>query len=412
MPKVFYSHLRQSLASAGWILSLLTLLWVLSASAAGPSVLIAGYDSDNVVQFDLTTGKWKEIARLPQGSQPRGITVNEHGEIFVGLHGGKKNLVRLEPGKNSTRMTDVTGPIGRFGPGILAAGQNKIWAAGDTDRVIYQIDPASGEVVAPPQYRNCCNLVGLATSGNTLYAAEYFQRSILRYDLTTNTAEGVRFINKSPNLNRPVGLVIGHNGNLFVANGLEPTIVEFNLKTGDYVRTFVNLGMGGKEGIHGILYVPDTKHYYIASGSSLYEADLEGNLTASYNSPALKKAYGIALVPAGVNVVAKPRKSPAPVTNTVTTASLTPAPPAIADAAVEIPHQQVTLLKLVPTTPGRLSIAGAPGKRYRVMATTDFLTWDAIADVDNPTGEIDFTDTEANRFDKRFYRLEEINPDK
>lgn len=371
-----------------------------SALAAGPSVVIAGYDSDNVVQFDLTTGRWTEIAQLPKGSQPRGITVGESGEIFVGLHGGKKNLVKLVPGKDSTQMTDVTESIGRFGPGILVAGQGKIWAAGDTDRVLYRIDPTSGQVEAPEKYRNRYNLVGLAASGDVLYAAEYFQRSIMRYDLHSEKSTGKRFINQSPHLNRPVGLTIGHNGNLFVANGLEPTIVEFDSKTGEYISTFVNLGMGGKEGIHGIIYVPETKHYYIATGSTLYETDQAGNVTASYNSPALKKAYGIALIPAQKNLQASARPAP-------TTAHSSPAP-----AATALAHQPVTLLKLSPMTPGRLNITGSTGKRYRVMATTDFLTWDAIGEINTTNPNAEFIDPEADRFDRRFYRLEVIGNEK
>lgn len=376
-----------------------------ATAIAGPSVVIAGYDSDNVVKFDLTTGSWTEIAQLPKGSQPRGITVGESGEIFVGLHGGKKNLVKLVPGQDSTQMTDVTESIGRFGPGILVAGQGKIWAAGDTDRVIYRIDPSSGQVEAPKQYRNRYNLVGLAASGDVLYAAEYFQRSIMRYDLKAETAAGDRFINKSPHLNRPVGLAIGHNGNLFVANGLEPTIVEFDSKTGEYVSTFVNLGMGGKEGIHGILYVPETKRYYIATGSTLYETDQAGNVTASYNSPALKKAYGIALIPAHPTQATTALRTmparPARITATVTTLETT-----------ALPHQPVTLLKVSPMTPGRLSIAGVAGQRYRVMATTDFLTWDPIGEINTANSNAEFIDPEADRFDRRFYRLEVIGTEK
>ncbi len=392
--------LRKSTIAIRLVLVGLLLCLSTSTFAAGPSVVIAGYDSDNVVRFDLTTGSWTEIAQLPKGSQPRGITVGDSGEIYVGLHGGKKNLVKLVPGKDSTQMTDVTESIGRFGPGILVAGQGKIWAAGDTDRVIYRINPTSGQVEAPEQYRNRYNFVGLAASGDVLYAAEYFQRSIMRYDLKADAAAGDRFINKSPHLNRPVGLTLGHNGNLFVANGLEPTIVEFDIKTGEYIRTFINLGMGGKEGIHGVIYVAETKHYYIASGSSLYEADEQGNLTASYNSPALKKAYGIALVPVG------------PIQASIARAIAANPPrlstPAPSSEPTALPHQQVTLLKVSPKKPGRLSIAGLAGTRYRVMATTDFLTWDPIGEINTTTPNAEFIDPEADRFDRRFYRLEEI----
>jgi DNA-binding beta-propeller fold protein YncE len=279
-------------------------------------------------------------------------------------------------------------------------GRGKIWAAGDTDRVIYRIDPARGEVEAPPQYRNCCNLVGLAAEGDILYAAEYFQRSILRYDLRSEKAEGERFIAKSPHLNRPVGLAIGHNDNLYVANGLEPTVVEFDTTTGHYVRTFVHLGVGGKEGIHGVIYAPEVQRYYIASGSTVYEADLEGNLIASYNSPVLKKAYGIALIPSGLNRSTNDRVLPADSNRA----------PSGSDAFESTDHRMITLLKLASTNPSRLHITGNSGDRYRVLATSNFETWDAIGEVDNPTGEVEFIDRDADRFGRRFYRIEVIGP--
>jgi len=237
------------------------LLGFSTVRATGSLVLVAGNESDNVVQFDLTTGQWSEIARLPKGAHPRGITIGNSGEIFLGLSGGKKNIVRLTSTNGSMQMKDVTVSIGRYGPGLIVFGNGRIWAAGDTDRVILNINPETGEVLSPSQYKNSFNLVGLAANGNELYAAQYFQRSILRYDLRSENIDAVLLINKDPHLNRPIGMTIGHNGNLYVANGLEPTVVEFDIKTGTYIRTLVDLGAAGKEGINGIVYASDVQRY-------------------------------------------------------------------------------------------------------------------------------------------------------
>ena len=356
------------------------------------ALLVAGNGSDNVVQFDLATGQWTELARLPEGTRPRGIAVGNNGEIFLGLDGGKKNLAQLVPGDGSAQLKDVTAPIGRFGPGMIVFSNGRIWAAGDTERVIHLIDPATGEVSTPPQFRNLANLVGLAADGKTLYAAEYFQRSILRYDLGTEAKPAVRLVDRDPHLNRPVALAIGHNGNLYVGNGLEPTVVEFNLKSGEFIRTLVNLGAGGKDGIYGIVYVPATRRYYIASGSNLYEVDIDGNLLATYNSPALKKAYGIALLRPGSNGAR---------TQSLAASNLThPTPPADLNSPKFVP---ITTLKAVP---GKLLIAGVPGERYRVMATTDFTTWEPIATLENTSGTLEFVDPQMAAMDRRFYRIE------
>ena len=352
--------------------------------ANGSIVLVAGWESDNLVQFDLATGKWSEVVHLPKGAHPRGITVGDKGEIFLGLQGTKKNIVELTLGKGPVSTRDVTRSMGRFGPGIIAFGGEKIWAAGDADRTIYCVNPETGDISRPSQYKNHFNLVGLAVDGGTLYAAEYFQRSILRYDLKSGSTNATRFITHSPHLNRPVGMTIGHNGNLYVANALEPTVVEFDIQTGDYVRTFVNLGAAGKDGINGLVYAPDTQRYYLASGSAIYEVDLDGKVIASYSSPVLKKAYGIALMP-------EPTGSQA-------------AQDAADSQASNSAFMAITTLKM--TTPGHLQISGHPGERYQVMATTDFKTWQPIKTLKNSNGSVEFDDPDAAKFDQRFYEIE------
>lgn len=378
-------------------LALTSLALALSLHAAsGPIVLVAGYDSDNVVQFDLAARRWSEVAQLPKGSQPRGVAVSPTGEIFLGLHGGGKNVVRLVQQDGVYQPQVLTEKIGRFGPGCLLHGGSRIWAAGDTDRVIYEIDPATGGILVPEQFKNPNNIVGLAADNGMLYAAEYFQRSILRYALQKGPLAGERFIAKSEHLDRPIGMTIGHNGNLFVANALKPTIVEFDRQSGAYVRTLADIGAAGQAGIHALLYAADVQRYFLAAGSDVHELDTEGKIVASYNSPALKKAYGMALLPAHLRPVPaeEPTKSPA-------VAKQSPA------ATKAVSMRPVTTLM---TTPGRLRIQGAAGERYRVMATTDFVKWVPIKELQNEAGQVDFTDPDAGKFQQRFYRLELLTP--
>jgi streptogramin lyase len=381
--KVSFEAMKELLKFSSLFVVILVLFQAAPA-AFGSVVLVAGYDSDNVVQFDLATGKWSEIAHLSKNAHPRGITVGDKGEIFLGLQGATKNIVELTLNNGSAPTKDLTRSVGRFGPGLMAFGEGKIWTAGDSDRTIYCVNPETGEITSPSQYKNNFNLVGLAADGETLYAAEYFQRSILRYDLKSGGTNAVRFIPKNSHLNRPVGMTIGHNGNLYVANALEPTVVEFDIKTGAYVRTFINFGAAGKSGINGIVYAPDAQRYYLASGSEIYEVGLDGKVIASYNSPALKNAYGIALLPEQFrSEIARD-----------TVSSKTSEPLNVA----------ITTVKT--TTPGLLHINGKAGERYQVMATTDFQKWQPISLLENPTGAVDFVDTNAGKINERFYRIE------
>ncbi|NBV23360.1 MAG: hypothetical protein EBS05_15750 [Proteobacteria bacterium] len=331
-----------------------------AAQAESPIILVAGHDSDNLVEFDVGTGRWSEVAQFPAGSQPRGIAVGNQGEVFVGFHGGGRNIVRMTRGADGMQMHDMTQAIGKFGPGFMAVAAGQLWAAGDTDRVIYQIEPLTGEVRTPSDFRNRNNLLGLAGAGEVLYAAEYFQRSVLRFDVGTGMANPTPMITNSPHLDRPAGMTVGHNGNLYVANVRVPTVVEFDIKTGEYVRTLVNLGAGGAEGIHTVVYSSEADRYYLASGSDVFEVDPQGRILASYNSPALKRAYGIALLPSRFRTI-QPEKG-----SVAKTASKKAASTALAT-------RPLTTLK---TVAGELHITGTPGERYRVLATTDFKNWE------------------------------------
>jgi RNA polymerase sigma factor (sigma-70 family) len=353
-----------------------------SKTPAPESLLVVGNQSDNVVQFDIATGRWSELARLPKGSGPRGIAVSDAGKLYLSLERGSKNLVELVPGESAPQLKDVSRPIGRYGPGILVYSKGQIWTAGDTERLIYRVDPTTGEVTTPPQFQSPFNIVGFTMDGDTLYAGEYFQRGIARYEMGTETKPTVRLVTNDVHLDKPVGLTIGHNGNLYVASRLEPAVVEFDLQTGAYVRTLVDLGVGSKEGVYGLVYAPATRRYYISAGSNIYEVDPDGKLLATYNSPALKSANAIALLPSGVHL------------------ALTQ--PAASAPALAASHA-ITLLKAVP---GKLIITGERRERCRVLATTDFLTWEPIASLRNTNGTVEYIDPDAHKFDRRFYRLE------
>jgi RNA polymerase sigma factor (sigma-70 family) len=370
----------------------------LPQTSAPESLLVVGNQSDNVVQFDLATGRWSELARLPKGSGPRGIAVSDAGKLYLSLERGSKNLVELVPGESAPQLKDVSRPIGRYGPGMLVCSKGQIWTAGDTERLIYRVNPATGEVFTPPQFMSPYNIVGFTMDGDTLYAGEYFQRGIARYEVGAEAKPTVRLVTNDMHLDKPVGLAIGHNGNLYVASRLEPAIAEFDLKTGAYVRTLVDLGVGSKEGVYGLVYAPATRRYYISAGSNIYEVDPDGKLLATYNSPALKSANAIALLPAGVHLtMTQPAASGAALL-----AASKGNPSAAASPTISA-SPAMTLLKVVP---GKLIVTGQPGNRYRLLATTDFVSWEPIASLENTRGTVEFVDPDAPSHDRRFYRLE------
>jgi len=57
-----------------------------------------------------------------------------------------------------------------------------------------------------------------------------------------------------------------------------------------------------------------------------------------------------------------------------------------------------------------LTIAGQIGHTYEIQATQDFKTWTVIGTVLLGVVTLDFTDTNAKNFSRRFYRLRDVLP--
>jgi hypothetical protein len=53
----------------------------------------------------------------------------------------------------------------------------------------------------------------------------------------------------------------------------------------------------------------------------------------------------------------------------------------------------------------QLTMTGSSGDVYRVLGSTNLLTWQTIASVTNITGIVQFTDPTATNYNRRFYRL-------
>ena len=68
------------------LLAIAVLATACNPSRAGPfRMIVAAAGSDTVVEFDIDSGASSVLARFPGGTQPRGIAVNSHDELFVSV---------------------------------------------------------------------------------------------------------------------------------------------------------------------------------------------------------------------------------------------------------------------------------------------------------------------------------------
>jgi sugar lactone lactonase YvrE len=260
---------------------------------------VAGSCSDNIVRFDLYSGAATVIAKLANGSRPRALALNDRGQIFVGLRGNQKNVVELVASRPAIPdgpllAVDVTPTIGRFGPGLMAFDKRGLLnVAGDTERVVLRYDVKTHELIESVQTGRQANLVGLTIHDGSLFVAEYFQKSILRVNLDVDASACTPFVDNSDRLDRPHGMAVGHNGNLFVSNLENDLVQEFDTNTGKHLRTFLDVKTFGGSRVNDLHFNRQIGHYFLSSGSTVYELGTDGSLIARFHSSALSDAQGI-----------------------------------------------------------------------------------------------------------------------
>ena len=286
------------------VLLLATVLAVLGFEAAySESVLVVGFNSDNVVEFDLVTGKSQVIAKLVNKARPRGIAVSPGGDIFIALQGAGQNVVRLQPSRPQRGpvpmiAADVTPQIGRFGPGQIAFDwRGTLVVAGDTERVVKRYDVETSELIESLTFGRKANLVGLAVNGPDVFVAEYFQKSVLRWDLAADPPAGAVFVSRSDSLDRPHGMTVGHNGNVFVSSLRNHRIEEFDRLSGKPLGTFLDVNTIGASNINDIVFSRRSDRYLVASGDEVYEFSTHGELLSVFRSPSILGARAIAVLP-------------------------------------------------------------------------------------------------------------------
>ena len=80
------------------------LLCVQHVRAATWAAYVTGFNSDNLVVFNLNTGESQLVKQFKKGDRPTGVSIDPAGRIFISFRGGPENV---SPARRSSARRHV-----------------------------------------------------------------------------------------------------------------------------------------------------------------------------------------------------------------------------------------------------------------------------------------------------------------
>lgn len=262
--------------------------------------VVVGFDSDTVVAFDIDSNQSQVLVQFPRRFAPRGIAINDLGEIFIGLRLETRNVIKLiDDGNGGIVWRNFSAhSIGDFGPGKIKFGANgNLFVAAGSDGAVKELDGIIGSQVGVFNIPGGSGaLQGLAISGTDIYASEYFQNRIQLFDGSSYPIMGDVLVDDDVNMARPAGMAVGPDDSLIVVNSLNPFVQQYDAD-GNFMGTLFDLGVVDQKGGWDVVYDHRTNSYFVSTRSdSVYQISPQGELLKTFTSPQLAGAYGIAFI--------------------------------------------------------------------------------------------------------------------
>lgn len=241
----------------------------------------AGEDPVTVVTVSTNKNVLAEFEWVPSPGNPGNLLVTG----FLGAN--VREFDRFDAADLGEFVAAGTG-------GISFAGGIDIGPAGDvfvvdvgilSDTRVMRFDGATGAFLG--EFVSGAGATGFLTlrfgpNGN-LFVPNSIDDSIVEYDGKTGGFVGTLVASGSGGLSNPVGLTFGPNGNLFVVSEDTDSILEFNGTSGAFVQTVVDLSDAGLSTPVDLTFGPDGALYVtISSDESVARVDVEAGTAAAF----------------------------------------------------------------------------------------------------------------------------------
>jgi DNA-binding beta-propeller fold protein YncE len=264
-----------------WVGAVL-LCFCASRDACAGALLVSGYNSNNVVEFDASSGAYVSNF-IPAGSgglnAPEQLGFAPNGNLLVNSFGSNQ-VLRFDgtTGSFQSVFATISSPTG-----MIFRGNDVFISSYSASGFVNRYDATTGNllgtfVTAGSGGLGLAHGMAFGPNGN-LFVSDNNNNRVLQYDGTTGA-----FINifaTGGGLSLPTAVTF-ENGDLYVSSNGNNKIAHFNGTTGALVGDFVSANSGGLTEPHGLIFRGDGLLYAAGGTSVLLYDDVTGAYTGQF----------------------------------------------------------------------------------------------------------------------------------
>ena len=255
-----------------------------NAEASRKVLLLAGFESNNIVSYDIETNVARDVIIFTELMSPRGIGQSSSGDLYVATRQGNKNVIRIGLPDARLEISDFTEPIGRYGPAQSYVDDgDQIYVAGDTTHEVrvYLPDGTLGRSYQGKSIGG--NVCGFAVSGQELFTTHLFRGAVGKHTLGVDLPP-MRFQMDPEVMKNAYGVLMDADGKLLVGGSRgNGQVLELDAGTGEVLGVFVDLEEHGLGGVNSMAHFKERGSYFVATASGLIELDDTGRFVGRHD---------------------------------------------------------------------------------------------------------------------------------